>query len=69
MSEAVMPNDEEPQIFQGVGETIDKALEDAATKALDRDRVRNLGREFQIVRHLVTVENPRISEHRIDIGG
>lgn len=55
--------------YEGRGETLDEALVDAAGKALDDDFDRNRGREFIVVRHVVTVDNPRISEHRIDIGG
>jgi len=55
--------------YEGRGETLDEAFVDAASKALDDDRQRNLGRQFVVLRHVVTVDNPRISEHKVDIGG
>lgn len=60
---------DDPQTYEGCGKTEDLALIDAATKALDADYERNLGREFQIVEHYVTIENPRISEHRVKLNG
>jgi len=55
--------------YEGRGETLDEAFLDAARKALDDDRDRNVGRQFVVIRHVVTVDNPRISEHRVAIGG
>lgn len=57
-----------PKVYRGRGETQREALEDAAARALEDDRERNLGAEFTIVRHVVRIDNPRISEHIIDIG-
>ncbi len=50
--------------YEGVGPTLDAALADAANSAV-ADSVDNVGREFDVVRHYVTVSNPRISEHRV----
>lgn len=55
--------------YDGRGETLEEALTDAASQAIHDDIKRNRGREFVIVRHVVTVENPRISEHRITLDG
>jgi hypothetical protein len=63
-----MSNDEPLKVYEGRGETIGEALEGAAARALTDDRDGNLGAEFAILRHVVRVENPRISEHIITIG-
>ncbi len=55
--------------YEGCGETLDEAFVDAARKALADDSERNLGRQFVVIRHVVTIDNPRISEHKVDIGG
>jgi len=44
------------------------ALEDAAGKAVEKD-VANVGKEYVVLHHIVTVSNPRISEHKISLGG
>ncbi len=54
--------------FDGRGETFDDALEDAARKVIDKN-VANDGREYVVLHHIVTVSNPRISEHKIKLGG
>jgi hypothetical protein len=54
--------------FDGRGETFDEALADAAQKAIGKN-VANDGKEYVVLHHLVTVSNPRISEHRIKLGG
>lgn len=54
--------------FDGIGETFAEALEDAASKAIEKN-VANDGKEYVVLHHLVTVSNPRISEHKIKIGG
>lgn len=53
--------------FEGVGETLADALQDAAEHAVAADREANVGREFELVRITVTVDNPRISQHRVVI--
>ena len=63
-----MSSQEDVQVFEGRGETLDEAFESAAKKALDMDRERYLGKEFQVVRHVVIIDNPRIREHKIAIG-
>ena len=54
--------------IDGFGETFAEALEDAARKAIDKN-IANDGKEYVVLHHLVTVSNPRISEHKIKIGG
>lgn len=54
--------------FDGYGRTFDEALEDAATKVINRN-IANDGKEYVVLHHLVTVSNPRISEHKIKLGG
>ena len=49
------------ETYEGRGETLAEALEDAAAKAINKD-IANVGREYIIVQHIVTVSNPRISE-------
>lgn len=63
-----MSINEGPKVYRGSGETQRDALENAATRALEDDREANLGAEFTILRHVVRIDNPRISEHIIDIG-
>lgn len=55
-------------VFDGSGETLAEALEDAAQKAISKN-VANDGKQYVILHHLVTVSNPRISEHKVVIGG
>ncbi len=64
-----MTTDDPLRAYEGRGKTLDEAFVDAASKALDDDYERNRGREFLVLRHIVTVDNPRISEHKVDIGG
>jgi uncharacterized protein YbbK (DUF523 family) len=52
--------------YEGTGETLDDAFLDAAERAVADSRD-NIGRTFEVVRHTVTVDNPRISEHRVVI--
>ena len=54
--------------FDGRGDTFADALEDAAGKAVEKD-VANVGKEYVVLHHIVTVSNPRISEHKITLGG
>ncbi len=54
--------------FDGRGDTFAEALEDAAGKAVEKD-VANVGKEYVVLHHIVTVSNPRISEHKITLGG
>ncbi len=54
--------------FDGRGDTFADALEDAAGKAVEKD-VANVGKEYVVLHHIVTVSNPRISEHKISLGG
>ena len=54
--------------FDGRGDTFAEALEDAAGKAVEKD-VTNVGKEYVVLHHIVTVSNPRISEHKISLGG
>ncbi len=54
--------------FDGRGDTFAEALEDAAGKAVEKD-VANVGKEYVVLHHIVTVSNPRISEHKISLGG
>jgi len=56
------------ETFDGVGESFVDALEDAAGKAVEKD-VANVGKEYVVLHHIVTVSNPRISEHKISLGG
>jgi hypothetical protein len=56
------------EMFAGSGETLVDALEDAASKAVEKN-VANVGKEYVVLQHLVTVSNPRISEHKIVLGG
>ena len=56
------------ETFDGVGESFHDALEDAAGKAVEKD-VANVGKEYVVLHHIVTVSNPRISEHKITLGG
>jgi hypothetical protein len=60
--------DDEPehQVFEGRGETAEKAFQRCAESAIRADE-RNHGAVFQVVRYEVVVENPRISEYRISI--
>lgn len=53
--------------FEGVGETLADALQDAAERAVAADYDGNVGRDFELVRITVTVDNPRISQHRVVI--
>jgi hypothetical protein len=58
-------DDQTPGVsYEGIGETLALALTDAATKAVEDSRD-NVGRSFDLVRHRVVVDNPRISEHRV----
>lgn len=50
--------------YEGIGPTLDAAFEDAANNAV-ADSADNVGKEFDVVRHYVTVSNPRISQHRV----
>jgi hypothetical protein len=52
--------------YQGVGRTLDEAFEDVANNAV-ADSVGNVGKEFDVVRWVVTVDNPRISQHKVVI--
>jgi len=54
--------------FDGRGDTFAEALEDAAGKAVEKD-VANVGKEYVVLHHIVTISNPRISEHKITLGG
>ena len=54
--------------FEGRGETLHDALEDAAGKAIAKSAA-NIGKEYVVLYHLVTVSNPRISEHKVKLGG
>lgn len=54
--------------YDGSGETLVDALDDAARKAIAAN-VANDGKEFVVLHHLVTVSNPRISEHKVVLGG
>lgn len=54
--------------FEGRGETLAAALEDAAGRAVAKDAA-NIGKEYVVVQHVVTVSNPRISEHMILLAG
>ncbi len=54
--------------FDGYGETFAEALDDAAKNAIEKD-VANDGKEYVVLHHIVTVSNPRISEHKIKLGG
>ena len=56
------------ETYEGRGETLAEALEDAAAKAIDKN-IANVGREYVIVQHIVTVSNPRISEHKVTVAG
>ena len=56
------------ETFEGTGETLHDALEDAATKAIGKD-IANDGKEYVILSHTVTVSNPRISEHKVTLAG
>ena len=56
------------ETFDGRGDTFADALEDAAGKAVEKD-VANVGKEYVVLHHIVTVSNPRISEHKISLGG
>jgi hypothetical protein len=53
--------------IEGCGETFEEALENAAAKITLNDE--NIGKEYVVLHHLVTVSNPRISEHKIKLGG
>ncbi len=64
MGESRMPIEE----FEGRGDSFEKALEDAARQAIDRN-VMNDGKQYVVLHHIVTVSNPRISEHVIKLGG
>lgn len=64
-----MMENETVRSYEGTGETLDKALTDAARKALADDSDRNLGRQFVILHAVVTVDNPRISEYKVVLGG
>ena len=55
--------------YEGTAKTLDEALTDAARKALADDSDRNLGRQFVVLHAVVTVDNPRISEYKVVIGG
>lgn len=52
--------------YVGRGETLEQAFEDAAVRAIEDSR-ENAGRQFEVVRWVVTVDNPRISEHKVTI--
>ena len=56
------------ETFDGRGDTFADALEDAAGKAVEKD-VANVGKEYVVLHHIVTISNPRISEHKITLGG
>ena len=56
------------ETFDGVGESFHDALEDPAGKAVEKD-VANVGKEYVVLHHIVTISNPRISEHKITLGG
>lgn len=56
------------ETFEGRGETLADALEDAAGKAVAKN-VANVGKEYVVLQHIVTVSNPRISEHKIVLAG
>jgi hypothetical protein len=56
------------ETFDGVGESFVDALEDAAGKAVEKD-VANVGKEYVVLHHIVTISNPRISEHTSTLGG
>lgn len=52
--------------YEGTGETLEEAFQDAANRAV-ADSGDNVGRDFEVVRYVVTVANPRISQHRVVI--
>lgn len=52
--------------YTGTGETMKDALQDAAEQAVADSRD-DVGVEFDIVRHIVVVDNPRISQHKVTI--
>lgn len=54
--------------FEGRGESLEKALEDAARKAIGKN-IANDGKQYVVVSYLVKVSNPRISEHMITLAG
>ncbi len=54
--------------FDGCGETFADALQDAAEKVIAKSSA-NDGKEYVVLHHIVTVSNPRISEHKIKLGG
>ena len=58
----------ELEIWEGKGETLHDALEDAARQAIGKS-IANDGRQYVIVQHVVTVSNPRISEHKVTLAG
>ncbi len=57
----------EIEIFNGHGRTLTAALNDAARAAITKDRA-NVGKEYVVLAHVVTVSNPRISEHKVVLG-
>lgn len=52
--------------YEGIGRTLDEAFQNVADNAV-ADSVDNIGKEFDVVRHFVTVANPRIREHKVVI--
>jgi hypothetical protein len=55
------------EMVEGSGETLRDALEDAAARAVEKN-VANVGKEYVVLQHTVTVSNPRISEHKVVLG-
>ncbi|HTK24756.1 MAG TPA: hypothetical protein VL264_11055 [Gaiella sp.] len=54
------------EMFEGKGDTLHDALENAANQAIEKN-IANDGKEYVIVSHTVTVSNPRISEHKVTL--
>ena len=54
------------ETIEGTGGSLAEALEDAARKAVDANAA-NVGKEYVVLYHVVTVDNPRISEHKITL--
>ena len=54
------------ETIEGRGESLLDALQDAADKAVAANAA-NVGKEYVVLYHVVTVDNPRISEHKITL--
>jgi hypothetical protein len=50
--------------YEGVGRTLDEAFQNVADNAV-ADSADNIGKDFEVVRYVVTIDNPRISQHRV----